>query len=283
LLIVPSARALPASSFATFTALATEGLHVYLSWFAGTGPGMKGAWWPPLQTLFGARHRLSFGLAEFAPEPLVLTVQTAFGTFQTGDKLTASPAGPPWGRAYLPLEVAADGVEVLLDNQDGVPMLLRRRLGRGAVYLGACPLEYWGSTRPNANVDDPVWQLYRALAEEAEAVGPISGHNPDVVVDTLERSDGETFVWLVNLSGRDQPNGLALPDGSRLVALRTGEPIAKDCGLGPFEVLVAKLVTSGAITTALAKPKEQPWHHASSSDSSGSSMPRQPLLPTSSA
>jgi hypothetical protein len=258
LLIVPSAKALPASSFRDFATLATEGLHIYLSWFAGTGAGMKGAWWPPLEPLFGARHGLRFGLADLAPPAVPLTVQTAFGGFRPGDQVTAVPAGPHWGRAYLPLDVVADGVDVLLSDEAGAPMLIRRRLGRGAVYLGACPLEFWGSVRPNANLDDPVWRIYRALAEEAGAVGLISGQNPDVVVDAIERSDGQIYVWLVNISSRPQPCQVRLPEGSRLVGVGTAETIDTDRRLGPFQVLVGRIATSPSDGCGPKKPKEHP-------------------------
>ena len=256
LLIVPSAKSLPARSFEDFAKLATDGLHIYLSWFAGTGAGMKGAWWPPLEPLFGATHGLGFGLADLAPAALGLTVQTAFGSLRPGDQVTAVPAGPHWGRAYLPLQVVADDVEVLLSDEAGGPMLIRRRLGRGAVYLGACPLEFWGCVRPDANLDDPVWRIDRALAEEAGAVGPISGQNPDVVVDTMERADGQTYVWLVNMSSRRQPCGVRLPEGSRLVGVGTEETIGTDRALGPFEVLVGRVATPSPGGRGPIKPRE---------------------------
>lgn len=245
LLLVPSAKALLANSFEIFAERASAGLHVYLSYFAGTGAGMKGAWWPPLEPLFGVQHKLRYGLADVSPEQVTLNVCTSFGDLGAGDQVLLSAAGSSWSRAYLPFDVVSDEVDVLLADDAGQPMLVRRRIGKGAVYLGACPIEFWGSARPDANRDDQVWRIYRALGEEADALGKVAGGNPDVLVDTLERDDGEIFVWLVNVTADRQQCKVVPPEGTELVAVGDDKPFDVEAWMGAFEVVVARLSVRG--------------------------------------
>lgn len=240
LLLVPSAKALLASTPGVLTERAAAGAHVYVSFFAGPGPGQRGAWWPSLQPLFGVRHRLRYGLSELAPDTVALTVTTPFGGLVQGAVLTVHSAGTEDSRAYLPLEVVDPAVEVLLTDGEGRPALVRRRVGSGAVLLGAYPLEWFAASRRDGTADDPTPTLYAALAAEAGIVPEVTVADDRVVVDGLVRDDGARFTWLVNTVDAELTVTPVVADGSGLHDVLAGDdaPAAADVTLPPFGVAV---------------------------------------------
>jgi endo-1,4-beta-mannosidase len=238
LTLVPSVKALTGPTFTALRERARGGAHVYLSWFSGGGPRSAGSWWPPLEPSFGVRHRLWFGVPDHAATELTLTVGKPFGTLAAGDQLKVIPAGA--NTAYLPLEITDDAVDVLLTDQDGQPALVRRRVGDGALYLSAYPIEYYASQRADANLDDQAHLIYQALAAEAGATPDISSGNPHVITDSLLRDDGARFVWLINTSGEPQSSLLFMPHDTTLRDVERGEVITPSTQLEPFGVLVGR-------------------------------------------
>jgi len=69
LLIVLSNKAVLGATFPTLLEQAPTGAHVYVSWFAGSTPNQRGAWWPDIEPIFGAQRRLSYGLADPTSSP----------------------------------------------------------------------------------------------------------------------------------------------------------------------------------------------------------------------
>jgi endo-1,4-beta-mannosidase len=241
LLLVPSAKALLGTTFGGLTDRVAAGGHVYLSWFAGAGEGQRGAWWPDLEPIFGVRHQLRYGLDELLDDDVVATALVDLGDLPAGAELRFRPAGRVGGRAYLPVETA--GAEVVLADQFDRPVLVRRRIGAGVLYLGTVPVEYFGSARRDANLDDQTWRLYRALAVAAGIRPPVTVDSPFVAVDGLRHADGTRYTWLVSsaadeLTVKPEPAG---PD--RLVDVLTGEDLTDGCALPPYGVRVARLST----------------------------------------
>ena len=243
LLLVPSAKALLASTFGTLLDRARAGATVYVSFFAGPGEGQRGMWWPPLEPVFGVRHRLRYGLSETAAETVKLSVVTTFGQLERGMLLTTHAAGTVDSRAFLPLEVIGDDVEVLLADEQGNPALVRRRVGDGALLLGAYPLEWFAGQRVDGSADDPTPTLYAALAAEAGIVPEVSTTDNRVAVDSLVRDDGERFVWLVNLVEEEVVAPVTVAGGGSLAEL-TGDTVVADgdgkVALAPFGVRVLR-------------------------------------------
>ncbi|GAA3383035.1 beta-mannosidase [Cryptosporangium minutisporangium] len=238
LLLVPSAKALTGPTFRTLAERAEAGSTVYVGWFAGAGDGQRGAWWPDLEPLFGVRHRLRYGLNELCDaEGIEVTAVADLGDLKAGSTLTFHPAGPRSNQAFLPVTVT--DAEVVLADAGDRPVLVRRRIGAGSLYLGTVPFEYFGAVRPDAHPDDEVWRVYRALAAEAGVRAPVRVDSPLVTVDCLEHEDGTRFVWFVSLSPEPQT---VVPDApGRLVDVLTGEDVTEHCALPAWGVRVARL------------------------------------------
>ena len=238
LLLVPSVKALTGPTFPELVRRAEAGATVYVGWFAGAGSGQRGAWWPDPEPLFGVRHRLRYGLNELCDADGVrVTAVVDLGDLKTGSTLRFRPAGRRSAQAYLPIDVI--DAEVILADDAERPVLVRRRVGAGALYLGTVPIEYFGAVRPDAHLDDDVWRLYRALAAEAGVRPLVRVDSPDVTVDCVVHEDGTRFVWLISLA----PESIAVvPDApGRLVDVRTGEDLSTHCAVPPYGVRVARL------------------------------------------
>ena len=242
LLLVPSNKALLAPTFTTLTALAEAGAHGYVSWFAGASGGQRGAWWPNLEPIFGVRHQLRYGLNDTVDTEVLLTAKVTLGDLPAGGTLRFQPAGPDDSRAFLPLEVI--DAEVVLADRDGRAALVRKRVGNGALYLGAYPVEYFGATRPNANVDDDTWRLYRALACEAGIRPAVTVDSPQVAVDHVVHADGTTYTWIVSTCPDELGVRPAVADGVRLVDVSDGSDLTDHFVLPPFGVRVARQVAA---------------------------------------
>jgi endo-1,4-beta-mannosidase len=238
LLIVGSNKALLGTTFRGLEDWVRGGGHVYLSWFSGIGNGQRGAWWPDIEPLFGARHRLRYGLSEIADDTIRITTTTTLGTLPAGTTLTFAAAGPEHARAFLPL--AATTGEVVAVDQHDRPALVRHRLGDGIAYLGAYPLEYFGSARRDAHVDDEVWRLYAALGADAGITPQVITGDPTVWADQMVHSDGSTYTWLVN-TGADSVTVKPQTDsGDRLVDVLTGDDVTDGARLDEFGVIVTR-------------------------------------------
>jgi endo-1,4-beta-mannosidase len=235
LILVGSTKALTGPTWRTLHERAQAGATVYVSWFNGDTTLQRGLWhaWP--DEFFGITHRLRYGLNEPVPDDVVrLTMGADLGDLAPGDELVVRVGGNASGRAFLPLEPA--GAEVLATDAHGRPALLRHQVGGGAIVLCAYPLEYLALHGPRGAPDD-TWRLYRALAVDTRTAGPVDSGRRDVLVDTLERDDGATFVWLVSHADEAvtvTPTGGALTDLDGTTAVR-------EITLDPLGVAVLRL------------------------------------------
>lgn len=239
LILVPSTKALTGPSWRRLHERAEAGATVYVSWFAGDTALQRGLWhsWP--DEFFGITHALRYGLTEPITDDVVrLRLLAPLGDLAAGDELAVTTGGNAHGRSFLPLEPAA--AEVLASDTHGRPALLRHAVGRGAIVLCAYPLEYLALRRPRGSSDE-TWRLYRALAVDAGAAGPLDSGRPDVFVDTLERDDGTRFVWLVSHAEHEVTVSPTIPAGTWLAPLRDGGTVAQ-VTLAPLGVAVLRLV-----------------------------------------
>lgn len=239
LIIVPSTRALVASTWDKLLDAARDGSHVFASWFPGIGRYQSGAWWPDLEPIFGVRHKLRYGLLDAAPDSADWTVTSPFGGLERGEVLSFPPPADIEA-SFLPVELADDpGVEVLAVDAAGNPALVRRRVGSGAVYLCTYPIEYFGSARPNAFPED-TWRLYRALANAAGIEPALRVDSGDVIADQLVHADGRRFGWLLNVTPDPQTVRPEAADGSGFVDALDGSTVDKEVELPPFGVRVLR-------------------------------------------
>jgi hypothetical protein len=131
-------------------------------------------------------------------EVAVLRLRRDFGGLAAGTTLSFAVAGSQHSRAFLPVE--PDGAEVLATDARGRPALLLRPAGpqgRGSLILGTYPVEHMAALTPRVNPDDTV-TLYRALANHAGALRPVTVDDPRVACGCLVRDDGARFGVLAS-------------------------------------------------------------------------------------
>jgi endo-1,4-beta-mannosidase len=238
LVIVPANKALLGTTFTELARRAREGVLVYFSWFCGMNDLSRGAWWPDLETLFGARHTLRYGLVPTVTDTVELTVVQPFGDLTAGTTLTFPTAGLPQTRAFLPLEPTS--ADVLAIDGARRPALLRQRTGTGACYLGAYPIEYFGAMRPAAHDNDETWRLYQALAIEAGITPEVKVTEPRVWTDHMFHRDGTHYTWLVSSLPDTVTVDPAPCRGVRLIDIVDGSDATGHCTLPPYGVKVLR-------------------------------------------
>lgn len=241
--VVPSNKLITAPTVRRLEEWARAGSTVYYSWFSGVSGSHRGSWWPDVAAMVGLPHRLRYGMREPVDDVVTWTVEVPFGGLPAGATLRFPLAGSAEARHMLPLDDSspAPGVEVVARDQRGRPALVRRRVGGGAVWTSTYSIEYFGSARPDAHVDDEVHRLYEALAAEAGAVPEIRSGDARVFVDGLVHDDGREFVWFVNVSGDPVAVRPQVPGGVALLALPDdGGTVVGEIGLEPYDVRVVE-------------------------------------------
>jgi len=198
LYLVPSTKALTGPTWRSLVAAAERGATVYASYFVGDHGPQRGLWWPGLDEMFGVTKQTRYGLVDLLTDDTVeVTFRAPFGRIAAGETLTVPVGGSEIARSYLPVE--PDTAEVLATDRHGRPVLLRHRVGAGAMILATIPFEYFAAVRPEAN-PEPTWRIYDALADEAGIPRPVRVDDPRVMAAELVRDDGTRFVWLVSQS-----------------------------------------------------------------------------------
>lgn len=202
LVIVPSNKLLTATTFDQLEQWASEGSHVYLSWFSGVSPSHRGSWWPDVNATVGIPHTLRYGMREEIDDVVEFRFDEAFGGLAKHTVLRFPFAGSRESRHMLPLDDRdlPEDVTVIARDQRGRPALVRRRVGEGAVYVATYSIEYFASERDHAHADDDVRVLYAALAAEAAATPEVTSGDDRVIVDGLAHDDGRRFDWFVNVT-----------------------------------------------------------------------------------
>jgi endo-1,4-beta-mannosidase len=220
LYLLPSAKHLLSPTCYDLERLAGDGATVYASYSAGGNDNHPGPWYSRLGAMFGIRHELRNGLVDTVPgDQVTFTFARDFGAITAGARLTFSVAGPPHGRAYLP--VRPDGAEVVAVDPAGRPALLVRRTGAGSLVLCTYPIEHMAAATPGVN-PEATSVLYDALAVHAGVSRPVTVEDPRVAADTLVHQDGTRLLWLVSQAAEPVAVKPQLAAGLRLCALDGG-------------------------------------------------------------
>ena len=239
LYLVPSVKALLSPTWQRLRELAEGGATVYVSYFPGTHGNQRGPWYANLNSLFGVRHRLEYGLVEPLPEDVLeMTFTTHFGHLPSGTLLRLPIAGTAHSRTFLPVDI--DGAQVLATDAHGRPALLRHEVGRGSVVFCTYPIEHMAASTPHANPNDSV-ALYEALARAAGVGRAVTVDDPLVSADVLERTDGARFLWLVNHG--DAPATVKPMPLQGTTAELDGTTLVDVVRLDPFGVRVLQVLT----------------------------------------
>jgi endo-1,4-beta-mannosidase len=152
---------------------------------------------PEMESLFGAR------LVDHSPaSEVTLKVVTAWGGLNPGDtfRYSAAPDNPrQWGAT---LEV--HGGTVIAVDQDGRPVLVANRLGKGATLLCAYPLESYLANLPAAfDKEENTYRIYQALEDWAGIKPRFRTDQSSVEAVSLEASD-HGYIVVVNHSAKSR-------------------------------------------------------------------------------
>lgn len=243
LYLVPSVKALTAPTWLRLEELARGGATVWVSYAAGESDFQRGPWWTHTLALFGVRNDLVYGLNDpIEDDRVTVRFEQPFGDIEVGEVLSFAASGGPNARAFLPVEVV-DAEVVAVDGR-GRPAILRKRHGAGQsagqAVLSTYPLEYLAATRGRVNPES-TWRVYRALAEEAGATGPVTVPDPRVLVDALVHEDGSRYVWLISEDAEELKVQPRADDGGTLQTL-DGTVVDDTVLLPPYGVLVLRHV-----------------------------------------
>jgi endo-1,4-beta-mannosidase len=232
LIILPSTKQLLATSWTRLRELAEAGATVYASYFVGEHANQRGSWWPNVDETFGVTRQSRYGLIEpIVEDVLRARFVTSLGDIAEGEVLEFAVGGNENSRSYLP--VVATDAEVIAVDEQGRPVLLRRRVGKGSLVLGTYPLEYMASVTREVN-PEPTHRLYAALAQEAGIVPDVRVDDPRVLVSELVRDDGARLIWFVSQSAESLSVTPLVSTG----ALFDGENSTDSVVLDPFGVVV---------------------------------------------
>ena len=239
LYLVPSVKQLTAPTWVLLQELAGSGATVWVSYGPGDSDFQRGPWWTNTTELFGVRNALVYGLNDpIEDDEVELTFLARLGGIAAGERLRFTAAGSANSRAFLPVEVL-DGETVAVDGR-GRPAIVRRRHGPGQAVLCTYPLEHLAAAQGRVN-PEPTWRIYRALAEEADATGPVTVPDPGVLVDGLEHEDGSRLIWLVSEHADEVKAEPQIPRGTSLRGL-DGSAATTPVQLPPYGVTVLRLV-----------------------------------------
>lgn len=251
LYLLPSFKQLTAPTWRQLVELARGGATVYTSYFVGTHPIQRGPWWPRLDETFGVTKHLTYGLTnpieddELRVRFVADLGDPALGGIAAGEELVFAVGGTENSRAFLPVTPKpADqgGAEVLAVDAHDRPVLLRTRIGAGALVLSTYPLEHMAAVTPRVN-PEPTARLYAALAAQAGATPEIRVDDPRVIVGELVHEDGRRYAWLISQAAETLDVTPVLGGGladAKLVTL--GGAPAPSVPLPPYGVVVVEVL-----------------------------------------
>ena len=238
LILLPSLKQVSAPTWARLDDFAQAGGTVYLSYFSGDHDEQRGSWHGDLDTRFGVRHQLRYGMTEpIVGDSVTFDFVEEFGPIAVADQLTFGVGGSSSARAFLPVE-AVEATVVAVDAA-ARPALLRRSVGRGQLVLSTFPLEFMAASLPRVN-PEPTYRLYDALAEVAGVRRDVRVEDPDVHVGELHHPDRGRYCWFISQAEESRRVVPVLADGLWLTE-RGGGPAVTKLTLPPFGVAVLRL------------------------------------------
>ena len=131
-------------------------------------------WIIDLDKTLGIRSRLRFGLPEFYPhEVLSISSPCSWGLFGTATlNLNLGQLRKTRSLGYLPAAVLS--AEVLLEDAQQRPLLIRKKHGEGQIYYALFPFEMLMTLSCDETVRNCVTMIYAGIREETMAEGSSS-------------------------------------------------------------------------------------------------------------
>jgi hypothetical protein len=163
-------------------------------------------WVPDWEEFFGINSDLKFGIpAERKWEKLIVKATKEWGVFtnQSQFELAITNNDKDFETAYCPI-ISTSG-EVLLEDQEKHPILIRQNHGIGQVYFSAYPLEIISLNNPDNDAGKLLQSLYKSLWQV---------HGPDSKIH-FNGKDLEYGIWYNSISDRLKVMVLNHSDGER--------------------------------------------------------------------
>lgn len=122
------------------------------------------------------------------------------------------------------IESIADTCEVLATGEDGRPVFVKNRYGKGYIYFLTFPLEMQLSERHGCFADDakPYFRFYEKFAADASSARAVRSLSRSVLTTEHIIGENRRLIIALNYSDSDSDAGFELSDGWKLVKYHRG-------------------------------------------------------------
>ena len=159
-------------------------------------------WIHLFEELFGAEHKLRFGLTDLPTEKVRIKFLKDFGNISKGDIIEFLTENNSREAAYCPVDTTSAEV-IAVDDKDQ-PALLLNKIGKGTVLFSAYPLEYYSSTLIEGSIRQPLYKLYSAICAAKGIKTPLMKDNKNVELGILQNTTGIIQAYVINHSWGDE-------------------------------------------------------------------------------
>jgi hypothetical protein len=114
--------------------------------------------------------------------------------------------------------------EVLLENEEKNPVLLKNRYGKGCVYFCNFSPETIAFAEPDGFNDRAFYEIYRIAAEEAIQKKPLTAEHPSLGISVHPESEDGCLVSILNYSDKEILPSLKIQSGRKILDVLYGDP-----------------------------------------------------------
>lgn len=125
-------------------------------------------------------------------------------------------------RTQTSFQIESTEAEILAENQENVPVFFKHTYGKGAIYFLTVPLEKYLAGRKGAfySEGEPKYDLfYREVAHEAGICSIVDGNSPFICFSEHDDKEGNTYIFAINYSNKEQTAILTVQNGFHLVTV----------------------------------------------------------------
>ena len=120
--------------------------------------------------------------------------------------------------------LSAKTAEVLLENEEKNPVLLKNRYGKGCVYFCNFSPETVAFAKPDGFGSLAFHEIYRIAAEEAIQKKPLTAENPNLGISVHPESEDGCLVSILNYSDKEILPNLKIQSGRKIAEVLYGDP-----------------------------------------------------------
>ena len=124
------------------------------------------------------------------------------------------------GKEFLLEPLAA---EVISRNEEGNPVLLKNKVGKGYVYLINFEPEILAFDTADGFNKEPYYELYREVAKDIISAKPVYTENPDLGITLNPENDSMILATVLNYSDKDIMGDFEIRNGYKIKEVLYGE------------------------------------------------------------